>query len=122
MTTQDLEDRNNQTWGWQGCGNLFVGMNICLSTGVPPFPANVPNSVCGPQVNNTQPTSDPSTWADLNPCPLKACCDVFGQCGKRRCLKLDLFMLMASQELVPTSAHLIQRKSSLDLIEIIALC
>jgi hypothetical protein len=20
-------------------------------------------------------------WADLNPCPLNACCDVWGQCG-----------------------------------------
>ncbi|KAF2167032.1 glycoside hydrolase family 18 protein [Zasmidium cellare ATCC 36951] len=81
MTTQDIKNRNNQTWGWQGCGNLFVGMKICLSTGIPPFPANVPNSVCGPQVNNTQATSEPTTWADLNPCPLNACCDIFGQCG-----------------------------------------
>ena len=27
-----------------GCTHLFIGMNICLSTGNPPYPANVPVS------------------------------------------------------------------------------
>ncbi|KAF2159058.1 glycoside hydrolase family 18 protein [Zasmidium cellare ATCC 36951] len=62
-----IESNNGQTWDWAGCA--------------PPFPANVPNAVCGPQVNDTTLTSDPSSWSGLNPCPLNACCDTFGQCG-----------------------------------------
>lgn len=81
MTVEDIQDRNRDTWGWQGCGNIFLGMKICLSTGRPPFPAVVPNAVCGPQVIDTEPTSDVSGWVDLNQCPLNACCDIFGQCG-----------------------------------------
>jgi chitinase len=81
MTVQDVVSRNRQTWGWEGCATLYIGMKICLSSGVPPFPANVPNAICGPQANGTQPNSDISTWANLNQCPLNACCDVFGQCG-----------------------------------------
>jgi chitinase len=81
MTVQDIIDRNHQTWGWEGCATLYIGMKICLSAGIPPFPANVPNAICGPQANGTQPNSNVNTWANLNMCPLNACCDVFGQCG-----------------------------------------
>ncbi|KAI1108458.1 class 5 chitinase 1 [Nemania sp. NC0429] len=81
MKVSGIEDNNNQTWGWMGCQDLQIGQNICLSTGTPPFPVSVPNSVCGPQVEGTTPTSDPSTWSDLNPCLLNACCDIWGQCG-----------------------------------------
>jgi chitinase len=76
-----IENNNNQTWGWMGCSDLQIGQKICLSTGKPPFPVNVPNAVCGPQANGTTPTSDPSTWSGLNPCLLNACCDIWGQCG-----------------------------------------
>ncbi|KAI1775411.1 hypothetical protein F4818DRAFT_416512 [Hypoxylon cercidicola] len=81
MEVAGIEDNNDQTWGWMGCQDLQIGSKICLSTGNPPFPINVPNAVCGPQVNDTTPTSDPSTWSDLNPCLLNACCDIWGQCG-----------------------------------------
>jgi chitinase len=81
MDVSGIVNNNNLTWGWMGCNDLQVGQNICLSTGNPPFPANVPTAVCGPQVNNTTPTPDPTTWASLNPCPLNACCDIWGQCG-----------------------------------------
>jgi len=81
MTVSGIENNNNQTWGWMGCSDLQIGQMICLSTGQPPFPVNIPNAVCGPQVNGTIPTSDPLTWSDLNPCPLNACCDIWGQCG-----------------------------------------
>jgi chitinase len=81
MQVSVIENNNNLTWGWMGCNDLQIGQTICLSPGKPPFPANVPNSVCGPQVNNTTPTPDPTTWAGLNPCPLNACCDIWGQCG-----------------------------------------
>ncbi|KAI8966243.1 class 5 chitinase 1 [Daldinia sp. FL1419] len=81
MKVAVIEDNNNQTWGWMGCSDLQIGQNICLSPGSPPFPVNIPNAVCGPQVNGTTPTSDPSTWSGLNPCLLNACCDIWGQCG-----------------------------------------
>ncbi|KAI1123371.1 hypothetical protein F5Y10DRAFT_286254 [Nemania abortiva] len=81
MQASGIEDHNGQTWGWMGCLDLQIGQRICLSEGNPPFPVNVPNAVCGPQVNDTVPTSDPSTWSGLNPCPLNACCDIWGQCG-----------------------------------------
>lgn len=38
------QNSNNNTWGWMGCSDLLVGMNICLSSGNPPYPANVPVS------------------------------------------------------------------------------
>ncbi|KAF2150413.1 glycoside hydrolase family 18 protein, partial [Myriangium duriaei CBS 260.36] len=81
MQTSGIETNNAQTWGWMGCSSLWVGMKICLSSGNPPFPANVPNALCGPQINNTATPSDPTTWSSLNECPLNACCDMWGQCG-----------------------------------------
>ncbi|KKP05585.1 hypothetical protein THAR02_02311 [Trichoderma harzianum] len=81
ITTDDIENFNKNTWGWQGCGNVQLGQIICLSTGSPPFPAAVSNAICGPQVPGTQPPADFSTITALNPCPLNACCDIFGQCG-----------------------------------------
>lgn len=85
MTVSDLEARNGRTWGWMGCENILLGAKICLSTGRPPFPAEISNAVCGPQMPRTAdmgaPPSDPDEWIDLNPCPLKACCNIWGQCG-----------------------------------------
>ncbi|GAM87637.1 hypothetical protein ANO11243_056640 [Dothideomycetidae sp. 11243] len=81
MKVDGIQNNNAQTWGWMGCSSLWVGMKICLSSGNPPFPANVPNALCGPQINNTAQPTDPSTWSNLNPCPLNACCDMWGQCG-----------------------------------------
>lgn len=45
------------------------------------MPAIVDNAVCGPQVPGTERPTDGTKLADLNPCPLNACCDVWGQCG-----------------------------------------
>ncbi|KAJ5195437.1 uncharacterized protein N7498_008875 [Penicillium cinerascens] len=58
------------------------------------------NALCGPQVNyplslnltyanlmvqkvpgTIQPDGPVSNWTNLNPCPLNACCDIWGQCG-----------------------------------------
>lgn len=81
LTIQEIEVYNNETWGWLGCSDLQSGQNICLSPGSPPFPAPVTNAVCGPQVPGTTPTDIWTGWPDLNPCPLSACCDIWGQCG-----------------------------------------
>lgn len=84
ITVDAIESFNNQTWGWMGCNDLQAGQTMCLSYGEPPFPTPIANAVCGPQVPGTQqPTDDtsPWLWASLNPCPLNACCDMWGQCG-----------------------------------------
>ncbi|TQS33943.1 hypothetical protein Golomagni_05697, partial [Golovinomyces magnicellulatus] len=81
ITVSDIEGFNKNTWGWNGCKNVWAGTVICVSKGTPPMPAPMANAVCGPQVPGTKPPSDKSKLAKLNPCPLKACCDVWGQCG-----------------------------------------
>ncbi|GAW26853.1 putative glycoside hydrolase family 18 protein [Rosellinia necatrix] len=83
ITQTKIETYNKKTWGWNGCAALLPGQTICLSTGTPPFPVSVSNAVCGPQVPGTKkPTSGSSdTWANLNPCPLNVCCNVWGMCG-----------------------------------------
>lgn len=82
LTQQDIEDFNKNTWGWAGCAaGLPLGQLICLSEGKPPMPAPVSGATCGPQVPGTQKPSDGTALADLNPCPLNACCDVWGFCG-----------------------------------------
>jgi chitinase len=83
LTADDIETLNKGTWRFTGCSNLFVGINICLSTGEPPMPAPISNAVCGPQVPGTTRPSDTSreALAVLNPCPLNICCNIWGQCG-----------------------------------------
>ncbi|KAE8381110.1 hypothetical protein BDV26DRAFT_106635 [Aspergillus bertholletiae] len=83
LSVDDIESFNPETWGWMGCNNLQLGQRLCLSKGDAPFPAPIANAVCGPQVPGTkQPGNDgPSLWVGLNPCPLNACCNVWGQCG-----------------------------------------
>ncbi|KAL4739555.1 glycoside hydrolase superfamily [Aspergillus similis] len=83
MLASDIPGYNSLTWGWRGCDNLQLGQRICLSEGRPPFPSAVDGVVCGPQVPGTEMPKEGSTWdwAELNPCPLNACCDVWGQCG-----------------------------------------
>lgn len=79
LTKKDLENFNKKTWGWNGCSNVWVGTVICLSSGSPPMPNPVANAVCGPQVPGTEAPEDTTDIAGLNPCPLNACCNVWGQ-------------------------------------------
>lgn len=82
LTNEKLEEYNGKTWGWEGCGNLMLGLNICLSAGKPPMPSPDKNAVCGPTKPGTvAPTDGTTALSDLNPCPLNACCNVWGQCG-----------------------------------------
>ncbi|PWY70845.1 hypothetical protein BO94DRAFT_609121, partial [Aspergillus sclerotioniger CBS 115572] len=84
ITVDEIEAWNtgsNGTWGWMGCSDLLVGSYMCLSSGWPPMPANVPNAVCGPQVNGTSTAPHGTDLSTLNECPLNACCDIWGQCG-----------------------------------------
>ncbi|OAA46420.1 Glycoside hydrolase, subgroup, catalytic core [Cordyceps fumosorosea ARSEF 2679] len=87
ITTSDLAKFNegrHGTWGWAGCGvNLQAYINICVSEGLPPMPAPIANAVCGPvKPGSTRPTgSSAGSLLDMNPCPLNACCNVWGNCG-----------------------------------------
>ncbi|KAG5790187.1 hypothetical protein H9Q69_010751 [Fusarium xylarioides] len=79
---QRIEMFNDKTtWGWNGCKSLAAGINICLSTGTPPLPAPVSNAVCSPLKPGTTAPKKGQSLANLNPCPLNSCCDVWGQCG-----------------------------------------
>ncbi|KAJ7162829.1 glycoside hydrolase superfamily [Mycena filopes] len=45
------------------------------------MPAPVKGAVCGPQVPGTPNATAGTDLTTLNPCPLNACCNVWGQCG-----------------------------------------
>ncbi len=82
LASGDLDKFNKgKTWGWAGCQQLVVGMHICTSDGDPPMPARLENAVCGPQVRGTQRPASGKKLADMNPCPLNACCNIWGMCG-----------------------------------------
>ncbi|KAI0419879.1 class V chitinase Chi100 [Xylaria grammica] len=81
ITEAEIEKWNTNTWGWYGCGNLLAKYYICLSSGYPPMPSNIANAVCGPQVNDTAKVPPGTDFTKLNPCPLNACCNIWGQCG-----------------------------------------
>ncbi|KAJ6448584.1 hypothetical protein C8R45DRAFT_1224651 [Mycena sanguinolenta] len=80
ITVADLNAWNVNTWGWETCNDLQL-IKICLSTGTPPMPPPVTNAICGPQVPGTANPGAGANLSALNPCPLNACCDVWGQCG-----------------------------------------
>ncbi|KAJ6789350.1 hypothetical protein PWT90_08759 [Aphanocladium album] len=67
LTVDDLEEFNKNTWGWQGCEA--------------PMPNPVENAECGPTVPGTKPPPAGISLADLNQCPLKVCCNIWGHCG-----------------------------------------
>ncbi|KAF3484076.1 glycosyl hydrolase, family 18 [Arthroderma uncinatum] len=81
ITITDIENFNKKTWGWTSCKLLWVGFKLCVSSGVPPMPASVANAICGPTVPGTKVPPKGTDLATLNPCPLKVCCNIWGQCG-----------------------------------------
>ncbi|PGG99158.1 hypothetical protein GX51_06417 [Blastomyces parvus] len=83
VTVSEVEEWNNhRTWAWIGCKDMFVGNNICVSKGRVPMPPPQEGAQCGPLVPGTKrPENDSIGLSDLNPCPLKACCNSLGECG-----------------------------------------
>jgi chitinase len=81
VTQDDMENNNHNTWGWAGCGHLQPNQRICLGPGDPPMPAAIDGTQCGPQVPGTQTPTNGTKLEDLNPCPLNACCSIWGYCG-----------------------------------------
>ncbi|KAF5485943.1 Killer toxin subunits alpha/beta [Colletotrichum fructicola] len=89
LTNEEIESFNKNTWGWSGCAMLYAKTKMCLSKGTPPFPAPIANAQCGPQKPGSKPPTDGGKIADLNPCPLNACCNIWGQCGITRDFCVD---------------------------------
>ena len=83
ITVDDIERFNKgRTWAWTECKDMLLGYNMCLSEGATPLPPPQQGSECGPLVPGTkQPSNRSASIADLNPCPLKACCSNWGFCG-----------------------------------------
>ncbi|KAK2616535.1 hypothetical protein QQS21_000578 [Conoideocrella luteorostrata] len=83
VTVEDLEKWNKgKTWAWTECKDMLVGYSMCVSKGTPPMPPPQMGTQCGPLVPGTKPPTNSSvSLADLNPCPLKACCSNWGFCG-----------------------------------------
>ncbi|KAK4247528.1 hypothetical protein C7999DRAFT_14472 [Corynascus novoguineensis] len=76
------EEYNKNTWGWTGCNKgLQPGQLICLSKGDPPMPNPLSGATCGPQVPGRERPTNGTKLADLNPCPLNVCCNIWGNCG-----------------------------------------
>lgn len=48
LSVLDIESYNKKTWGWNGCDLLFTDFKMCVSSGSPPMPANVPVSQAFP--------------------------------------------------------------------------
>ncbi|KAK3295828.1 glycoside hydrolase superfamily [Chaetomium fimeti] len=81
LTVDEIETWNSNSWNWNGCGGLQRNAIICVSSGDPPMPAPIDTAICGPQAPGTARPSDWSQLATLNPCPLNACCNTWGNCG-----------------------------------------
>jgi hypothetical protein len=83
ITVDDIEKWNKgRTWAWTDCKSMLLGYNMCLSDGAVPLPPPQQGAECGPLVPGTkQPSNKSVSIADLNPCPLKACCSNWGFCG-----------------------------------------
>lgn len=78
LTNGELRSFNKDMWGWSGCEPLFSGKIMCLSKGIPPFLVPMANAVCVPQKPGSKRPTDGSKIADLNPCPLNPCCNIWG--------------------------------------------
>lgn len=73
---------NGKTWAWTNCEGMLIGYNMCVSDGLAPMPPPQAGTECGPLVPGTERPADPDvSLADINPCPLKACCSNWGFCG-----------------------------------------
>jgi chitinase len=75
----DLYKYNENTYGWGGCNGLYPGMRICVGPGTPRLPAPNKDAECGPTKPGT--VEDDGKVEDLSPCPIKACCNIWGKCG-----------------------------------------
>jgi hypothetical protein len=83
LKASDIDKFNaGKTWGWTDCPGMMARTVICISDGSPPMPASQAGTECGPLVpGSSLPSGGSASLADLNPCPLNACCSNWGFCG-----------------------------------------
>lgn len=82
VTVINIERWNKgRTWAWSSCERILPSYNMCVSAGKVPLPPPAIGTECGPLVPGTKRLNDTSSIADLNPCPLRACCSNWGYCG-----------------------------------------
>lgn len=91
VSVANLERWNRgKTWAWTECSDMMAGYNMCVSDGAAPLPRPQQGAECGPLVPGTERAwararerarGGSVSLADLNPCPLKACCSNWGYCG-----------------------------------------
>ncbi|KAG9191337.1 chitinase [Alternaria panax] len=82
VTVDEIEKWNKgKTWAWTECKDMLLGYNLCVSDGKAPLPPPQAGTACGPLVPGTKPPASGQSLADLNPCPLNACCSNWGFCG-----------------------------------------
>ncbi|KAG8626437.1 hypothetical protein KVT40_005382 [Elsinoe batatas] len=83
ITVASIEQFNKgRNWAWTECKDILVGNSMCVSPGFVPLPPAQQGTECGPMVPGTpRPAGGSFSLADLNPCPIKACCSNWGFCG-----------------------------------------
>jgi len=81
LTVAELESFNEKVWGWTGYVTPQMGIRMCVSKGTPKPPNPFGNAVCGPQKPGSRHPNAGEDIAKMNPCPLNACCNIWGQCG-----------------------------------------
>ncbi|KAF4508203.1 hypothetical protein G6O67_004613 [Ophiocordyceps sinensis] len=88
VSVDKLEEWNKgKVWAWNECKEMLAGYNMCVSDGSAPLPPSQEGTECGPLVPGTDKLLERArragsfSLADLNPCPLKACCSNWGYCG-----------------------------------------
>jgi hypothetical protein len=82
ITVDNIEKWNKgKTWAWTECKDMLLGYNLCISEGNAALPPPQAGTACGPLVPGTKPPAAGQSLADLNPCPLNACCSNWGFCG-----------------------------------------
>jgi len=80
-TPEKIDENNKKSWGWVNCESIQRDQIICVGRGKPPMPAIIADAQCGPQKPGTQRPNGDTNLADLNPCPLNSCCNIWGKCG-----------------------------------------
>ncbi|KAH7317180.1 hypothetical protein B0I35DRAFT_504621 [Stachybotrys elegans] len=80
ITEEDIYTCNKEMYGFGGC-DLFPGQRICVGPGKPRMPEENPDAECGPTKPGTKAPTGDQKVEDLSPCPLKACCNIWGKCG-----------------------------------------
>ncbi|CAK7206937.1 hypothetical protein SEUCBS139899_009744 [Sporothrix eucalyptigena] len=105
LSVDEINRFNARTWGFNGCNNgLYYQAIICLSDGDPPMPAPVDGAQCGPIKPGTPRQAANVDLNTVNPCPINACCDIWGSCGTTAEYCTDTHISSAPGSAAPNTA------------------